>query len=144
MERHHRGVLYLFVAWSILITAMAISDAFSQSMNERVSFWLILMFIGTIFTFSIPVYYPIKHKNKLKVITAISMFLIGLYLSLYNITWELSEIIKGKYKSGSVGLYPFNIKVNIYEWYLMIAFGIALLIFGYLYYKKLFRIKKKI
>jgi hypothetical protein len=123
------GLFYLFVSWTVIVILMAATDAFGGGPdNFRVAAWLVLFFIGTALTIWSLVLYPIQHKYAEHMAGIATTFIAGLFLAVYNITWEICMLIQEyNYNFFPVPLYPFPIAVNTIQWYAMIAVGFVLI-----------------
>jgi hypothetical protein len=123
------GLFYIFFSWTIIVILMAVTDAFGgAASNFRVSSWLVLFFIGTILTIWALVLYPVQHKYIRHLAGIATVFLAGLFLAVYNITWEICMLAQSyNYNFFPVPLYPFPVALDIIPWYTMIAIGFVLI-----------------
>ena len=131
MTRHgFTQVSLLFLGWTVLVVLMAIIDAFSTNNDFRISAWLVLFFICTIFTVWLLLLYSGSYRNKKMTATIATIFFAGLFLGVYNTVWQICMGIKQSLNVLPVPLYPFPFVVYAVGWYGMIALGFVFIGFS--------------
>lgn len=119
------GLFYLFLGWSVIVILMAVTDAYAPDYNFRVSSWLVLFFVGTLLSVWVLIMRPVSHKKAEHVAAIATVFLAGLFLGVYNLTWQISVYIMGLGRIFPLPLYPFPFTVDAFGWYLMIGIGFS-------------------
>ena len=122
----------LLVSWTVLIVLMALFDAAARSDTTlRIEAWLVLSWIAVGVTTGLLSRAPDPNRWRVLVVSRVLM-LCGLFLGVYNLTWELAlSVLTSQDIGPPVGLWPFGIVIPSWpEWAGIILIGTVLIYAG--------------
>lgn len=124
--------------WTAAVVTMASMDAISgmkavhsNDHHFQVASWTAIWFVTALGSMAI-LGFSERDAEPAWAFTGRVLFVSGLFLSVYNLVWQVWEIALGRF-SFPVRLYPFVfLKANAIGWYEMILMGTLLSALGYL------------
>ena len=126
----HKGLSILLIVWFAAVVLMAVLDVLAPSHDFRVAAWLVIFFFVLIATIWLLIGFPISSPKKARTATSLTLYLAGLFLAVYNLTWQITMAFKYKPLPllPNVPLYPFPWTANAIGWYGMIGIGAIFLV----------------
>lgn len=126
----HKGLSILLIVWFAAVVLMAVLDVLAPSHDFRVAAWLAIFFFVLVATIWLLIIFPVSLPKETRTATSLTLYLAGLFLAVYNLTWQITMAFK--YKPipllPNVALYPFPWVANAIEWYGMIGIGMVFLV----------------